>query len=807
MTLIVADINLGALQKDLDAQGLEIVENQKEGLQTRKKLAEQTKEFKKVPDEEKLQQFKALLKAYQSEIDNVTKRSKLAETCFLNLYRLLAEAPDPAPLISAVAVCKSIFDGVLMCMAQDQSKQSVEISALQQENKRLKENISEVERELALVKASESSVTLLKTRLAKYEAKLEEMVTERVLSKEVELKQIMDEKIRIYKETEYSLQRQLNQVKDQLMSLQSSHDITQARLVDHSRQYDEEVAVKLAELEIVLSDLETSNQKMTVLERENVGSVARWKQAVTFCGRNYSSESWRTYEGRALGLRVEAIGKSKCVTADGKLMVYDSPASLQRKLKAQDAEISKLLSELNRIKFATSEKEATLSRRITELERESAVRNLEIAQCKENLARYDDYEQIKKELYVMKLIEFSSKDASEKQRPLFEAQLDEAVDPLVDYSLEKLLMEKVKRYQGDITTLKLVVEETKAELESKTVALDEIQSKSAGQAKLIAKLEEDMYKLNTIVAGSRSSNNSQPPSASPGQLDPILAITTPSPESSLGLTQSSPNIFPPTPSPAIPLSQPSQTNANESASSIVPILASQRDRYRQRNAELEEQLKASQSITAEIKQNLETLQADNIKLYEKLRYAETYSFGGARGSGHPDGSAGNGSWDDGKVCEFIMNPSPTAIQQGGIALNMGDHSSFGPSRRSAPAARYQPVIQSAPYSVGNNGGLPTTSDDVTSRYRTLYDAALDPFQRFHRQEELRRVKDLNPAERGLLTLTRLLAGNRYTRIFFAAYSAALHLLVVATLYMLSQWEECRHGMPLFVLLISAFSPI
>ena len=42
--------------------------------------------------------------AYQSEIDNLTKRSKVAENGFLNLYKLLAEAPDPYPLLDAAVV-------------------------------------------------------------------------------------------------------------------------------------------------------------------------------------------------------------------------------------------------------------------------------------------------------------------------------------------------------------------------------------------------------------------------------------------------------------------------------------------------------------------------------------------------------------------------------------------------------------------------------------------------------------------------------------------------------------------------------
>jgi homeobox protein cut-like len=95
------DIKLQELQKTLDTQGIEIVDNQKESVLGRKQLADRTKEFKKIPDDEKLNSFKGLLKAYQTEIDSLTKRSKVSENAFLNVYKVLAEAPDPYPLLEA----------------------------------------------------------------------------------------------------------------------------------------------------------------------------------------------------------------------------------------------------------------------------------------------------------------------------------------------------------------------------------------------------------------------------------------------------------------------------------------------------------------------------------------------------------------------------------------------------------------------------------------------------------------------------------------------------------------------------------
>lgn len=50
------------------------------------------------------------------------------------------------------------------------------------------------------------------------------------------------------------------------------------------------------------------------------------------------------------------------------------------------------------------------------------------------------------------------------------------------------------------------------------------------------------------------------------------------------------------------------------------------------------------------------------------------------------------------------------------------------------------------------------------------------------QEATRAYEALNPVERGVLVLTRGIIGNRRARTAFIFYAAALHLLVVVTVY-------------------------
>lgn len=66
-------------------------------------------DFKKASAEDKLGLFNSLLRSYQEEVDNLTKRAKFGENAFLNIYQKLYEAPDPYPALASMAVCVSFF--------------------------------------------------------------------------------------------------------------------------------------------------------------------------------------------------------------------------------------------------------------------------------------------------------------------------------------------------------------------------------------------------------------------------------------------------------------------------------------------------------------------------------------------------------------------------------------------------------------------------------------------------------------------------------------------------------------------------
>ena len=125
--------------------------------------------------------------AYQGEIDNLTKRSKVSESAFLSLYKLLAEAPDPFPLLDAAVVSRhlaatSTGQGHLPCsqslttsvtsFCQDQTARASEARLLESELGRQKEDVSLLKQQLSEAQAIEKERKKLQDKVDKFESRV-----------------------------------------------------------------------------------------------------------------------------------------------------------------------------------------------------------------------------------------------------------------------------------------------------------------------------------------------------------------------------------------------------------------------------------------------------------------------------------------------------------------------------------------------------------------------------------------------------------------------------------------------------------
>src|SRR5947207_15637916 len=121
-------------------------------------------------------------------IDALTNRSKIAETAFVSLYKLLAEAPDPYPILEAT-VAELI--------------NSEEAKRLAEENARLRAQVDK-----------QDDINQLKIQIRQKETQAEELLKERVAQKEKEMMALIDEKERNWSEREQDYQRQISETRE-----------------------------------------------------------------------------------------------------------------------------------------------------------------------------------------------------------------------------------------------------------------------------------------------------------------------------------------------------------------------------------------------------------------------------------------------------------------------------------------------------------------------------------------------------------------------------------------------------------------
>jgi len=159
----------------------------------------------------------------------------------------------------------------------------------------------------------------------------------------------------------------------------------------------------------------------------------------------------------------------------------------------------------------------------------------------------------------------------------------------------------------------------------------------------------------------------------------------------------------------------------EDQNSMLAVICSQRNRFRQRLRETEEELRLARDRCQALAADLERSKADNVKLYEKMRFVQDYT---------------------------QERPMPRGKKRG-EDLESG------------------------------------TGGEVESRYKKMYEDDINPFTAFSKKEKERRYKELGIRDKITLTSGRFLLGNKYARTFIFFYSIGLHLLVFASMYRFS----------------------
>ncbi|GKV25079.1 hypothetical protein SLEP1_g34574 [Rubroshorea leprosula] len=629
----------------LDEQGLRIAENQENSQKNRRKLAESTRDFKKASPEEKLSLFNSLLKGYQEEVDNLTKRAKFGENAFLNIYQKLYEAPDPYPALASIA------------------DQDLKLSELESENRKMKVELEEFRTESMHLKNQQATIRRHEERNRQLELQMEEKVKEIVEMKQRSLAEENQKTLEVLKEREQILQDQLRQAKESVANMQKLHELAQSQLFEVRAQSEEERAAKQSEVNLLMDEVERAQTLLLSLEREK-------------------------------GLLRSQLQSAHEETENKRSDNVDSNRILENSLSAKEKIISELNMELHNIETTLSNEREQHMSEIKKLNSLLIEKEVVIEAMKKDLQTRPTeklVDDLHKKVKILQAVGYNSIEAEDWEAATSGEEMSK---------MESLLLDKNRKMEHELTQLKVKLSEKTAFLETAESKIEELTSKVKEQQKLIQKLEDDILK-------GYSSKDWK------GSLFDDWDLTE---SGGTGISENQYQKHAP---------------SDQDQSSMLKVICNQRDRFRARLRETEEEIRQLKEKIGALTAELEKTKADNVKLYGKIRYVQDYN-------------------------------QEKVVSRGSKKHAEDLESGF--------------------------------TSDVESKYKKIYEDDINPFAAFSKKERDQRYKELGFRDRITLRSGHFLLGNKCARTFAFFYTIGLHILVFTCLYRMSALSYLSNGL-------------
>ncbi|XP_076048011.1 protein CASP-like isoform X5 [Oratosquilla oratoria] len=558
--------NLPTVQRELDEIASELATRQDESEMSRKKLIELSKDFKKTTPEDVRKQVAPLLRNFQSEIDNLNRRSKFAETSFLNVYKKVIDIADPMPTLE-------------YCVGLE--KKVGKLADLEIENKNLRETLHDYNEEFKEVRNQDVTIKALKEKIKSYEEQQDSTIQTKIKELEKELTRQYTEKERVLQETQETITRRLNEAENRAQTLQGLYHQTQSELFELKSKHDETSVAKADEAVLLMEDLERANQRATLAEKEVISLKEQLDKMSTNMRDQLDS--------------INNSGSEIEPTADSL-----ARSSLEIELATKDKELSQLVNDLQGLQATLHSLKESSSAQVQSLEDQLVEVSGENEKLKSKLFAQKDYEEVKRELGIMKSVEFGLSSSKEDTAP---------GGVVTSKPLEVMLLEKNKALQNENTTHKQAVQDLSKKATESEQELLSLKSLVTEQKCLITQLESDLTSVHSLSTMYRGEGEGSP------SIPELVA------EAVRESTSSSPTPAVVAPSPAHGGAPPDFSSAAES---LLPIVSAQRERFRQRNDELEGDIMFKSQQVVLLQNELDSLRADNLKLYEKIRFLQSY---------------------------------------------------------------------------------------------------------------------------------------------------------------------------------------
>lgn len=666
------EFDLNGRRSALDKQGLDIADRQEASAVSRKQLATATRNFKKALSDGAQVSSKevgSLLKLYQTEIDNLTNRAKIAEGSFLSLYKAVDDVPDP---VDELAKC---------------TKQTQLVADLREELRLLREERGGLVERTAAAAQYEKRIKELEAQLNSVSSRVDEEAREQIEKKQAQWMSAQQKTIEAYEMREQELLHQIRLDNDNARRLQANVDDLQRQLNEASSHLENFKSARANVSEMAAEDLERTRAEAKNLRRR---CIELENQLVAQNGDGLSLD----------GVSNHSIGKS----------------ALSAELAARDVEISQLKDQVSTLEDVLGGKDQEKRNEFSRLSVAIAARDTELLSLKQTLEKLptvEDYESMSRQFETLQAFQLLESEGDIGEAANNEDDGDGFASPKAGPNFEKRLLSKVKSLEGKITRMRVDLGERDSRINELLAMVRSFEEQANDQKELIAKLEEGI----NAMTGDKSSVHilkRRAAAASQSELDSVLN----SEGGEVGDKQLESTWD---------WGEKHQAEGLESIireePSMLDIVAGQRDRFRARTMELEEDNRKLMERIEKLTSDLDSLKSDNVRLYEKIRFVQSYR------------------------------------QSSGSLVS---------------AAAGVPV-EAATSDVDDGGG------NFLGKYRSIYEDMVNPYTIFNRRERHKRISEMSAPERLTLRASQRVLSSKTSRLIVFFYIISLHIFVALVL--------------------------
>jgi homeobox protein cut-like len=377
---------------------------------------------------------------------------------------------------------------------------------------------------MAELRTQAKRVEEVEKKLEEYETNMEDSIDSEIKAKEEDLNKVFNEKMKSLEEEKVRTDQKLSEADQKAKSLQSLLDESQNELFDVKSKLDHKKSAITDDMDLLLTDLERANQRAATAEKEQAVLQDRLEELRQGGGQE--------------GAGPEGEGEER------------EAGQLRAQLAAREVEVAQLVEAGHRAGRVGQELEGRHARRAAELERALAGAEEVRAGLEARLGQQADYEAVKKDLGILKTLEFPSVESPEDPRPL-----------------EVLILERSKALQAENSVMRLDRERLGRELAGARAELEEASGRADRQGRLVLQLEEHVEQLQAISTPYREEAEGR---SSSDMLSEALRVDSFPPTG--GQFQRSGSLSPP---------------CSPGDGALLPIVEAQRERFRLRVEELE----------------------------------------------------------------------------------------------------------------------------------------------------------------------------------------------------------------------------